>query len=214
MWTAGIVIFVMSWLTGQNVSLSCRLTIIYYAVALALGFLSRKFFGHVWTCIAIQIFIAACLVAGIYYLGKSDARNEARSDMGEQTTGSFQDRDDKVREFAIKEAPSVWKAYQFLSGAIDEQDRKISELRKTLELFDTNDDGDIDIRKLSRMRDELIASREAIKRSLDEAYLQSRKFAAAPDRKEFDELRKKAVDAGVKEAQSALQRYKVMKGQK
>lgn len=214
MWTAGIVVFVLSWLTTHNVLLPCCLTIGYYAVALTLGFLFRKMFSQVWISIAAQIVIAACLVAGFYYFDKSNARNEANSDIGEQTADSVQDKDYKVREFAIKEAPSVWKAYQFMSDAIGEQDGKISELRKTLEMFDASVDGDVGIRRLSRIRDELIASRDAIKSSLDEAYIQSRKFAAAPDRKEYDELRKKAIEDGVKEAQSALQKYKVMKGQK
>ena len=101
-----------------------------------------------------------------------------------------------------------------MSSAIEEQGEKIAELRKTLELFGTDADSDADFRKILKMRDELSASRDAIKAKLEEAYLQARKFAASPDRKDYDELRKKAVDDGVREAQSALQKYKALKGQK
>ena len=60
----------------------------------------------------------------------------------------------------------------------------------------------------------MAASCDSIMAKLEEACLQARKFAESPDKKEFDELRKKAIEDGAKEAQSALRRYKALKEQR
>jgi len=211
MWTAGIVVFLTIWLATQNVIVSCGLSIGYYAVAAASGFFLRKVSCSPWLCFAVHVAIASCLIAVLVYSRKFKEGESSAQDMPDQQMEPAQSKDDKVRDFALKEAPSVWNAYQVLVDAIEVQNKKIAELRKTLEMFDSNVGDDADVRNLSRVHDEMVASRDAIKAKLEEAYLQARKFAASPDRKEFDELRKKAVEDGVKEAQSALRRYKAMK---
>ena len=213
MWTAGIVLLIAAWWVTGNIVFACSLAGGYYAVALAFGFVFRKILSPVWLYVGVQVSIAVCLIAGLIYFSSPKGRTGG-SGASEQKADVIQGKDDKVRDFALKEAPSVWKAYQFLSGSIEERDRKIAELRKTLELFGLKPDEDADVRRLSRARDEMVASCDAIKTKLDEAYLQARKFAATPDRREFDELRKQAVEDGVKEAQAALKKYKAMKDQK
>lgn len=214
MWTAGIVVLIGTWWITQNITLACCLVGGYYAVALALGFVFRRILCPVWLRVSVQILIAICLIAGLFCFDSSSAKKITKSAVGEQGATIAQNRDDKVRDFALKEAPTVWKTYQVLTEAIEEQDKKIAELRKTLEMFISNVEEDADIRSLVKLRDELTTSRDAIKAKLEEAYLQARKFAATPDQTEFDELRKKAVEDGIKEAQSALKRYKAMKEQK
>ena len=213
MWTAGIVVLIGTWWITQNITLACSLAGGYYAVALALGFVFRKLLCPVWLYVCIQISIAVCLIAGLFYFNSPKMESD-RSVVREQKVDGIQGKEDKVWDFALKEAPSVWKAYQFLAGAIEERDKRIAELRKTLELFGLKADEDADVRRLLHVRDEMAASHDAIKAKLEEAYLQARKFAATPDRKEFDDLRKKAVDDGIQEAQAALKRYKAMKEQK
>ncbi|MBR5549049.1 MAG: hypothetical protein IKU71_04915, partial [Kiritimatiellae bacterium] len=44
-------------------------------------------------------------------------------------------KDDKIRSFALKDAPKVWSVYQSLQSEIDVQSGKIEELRKTLVTF-------------------------------------------------------------------------------
>ena len=213
MWTAGIVVLIGTWWITQNITLACCLAGGYYAIALALGFVFRTFLCPVWLYVCIQISIAVCLIAGLFYFNSPKMESD-RSVVREQKVDGIQGKEDKVWDFALKEAPSVWKAYQFLAGAIEERDKRIAELRKTLELFGLKADEDADVRRLLHVRDEMAASHDAIKAKLEEAYLQARKFAATPDRKEFDDLRKKAVDDGIQEAQAALKRYKAMKEQK
>ena len=213
MWTAGIVVLIGTWWITQNITLACCLAGGYYAVALALGFVFRKLLCPVWLYVCIQISIAVCLIAGLFYFNSPKMESD-RSVVREQKVDGIQGKEDKVWDFALNEAPSVCKAYQFLAGAIEERDKRIAELRKTLELFGLKADEDADVRRLLHVRDEMAASHDAIKAKLEEAYLQARKFAATPDRKEFDDLRKKAVDDGIQEAQAALKRYKAMKEQK
>lgn len=214
MWTAGIVVLIGTWWMTQNITLACCLAGGYYAVALVLGFVFRRILCPVWLRVSVQILIAICLIVGLFCFGSPSVKKTTKSAVHEQGATIAQNKDDKVRDFALKEAPSVWKAYQFLAGAIEEREKRIAELRKTLELFGLKADEDADVRRLLHVRDEMAASRDAIKAKLEEAYLQARKFAATPDRKEFDELRKKAVEDGINEAQTALKRYKAMKEQK
>lgn len=151
------------------------------------------------------------MVVGLFYFGSSNVNKTDNPVLRGLITTDAHAKDDKVRDFALKEAPSAWKAYQVLTEAVEEQDRKIEELRTTLAMFGLNVDEDADIRKLLQMRDELAGSRDTVKVKLEAAYLQSRKFAASPDSKEYDELRKQAIEDGVNEARSALQRYKTLK---
>lgn len=213
MWTAGIVVFIAAWWMTQNMLIACGLMICYYAVALILGIVLHKMLFPVWLRITVQILIAACLIVALYlFAAKRELASSTDSHLSQ--TEPAQNKDEKVRDFALREMPSVWRAYQVMSSAIEEQGEKIAELRKTLELFGTDADSDADFRKILKMRDELSASRDAIKAKLEEAYLQARKFAASPDRKDYDELRKKAIEDGVSEAQAALRKYKSLKEQK
>ena len=134
MWTAGIVVLIGTWWITQNITLACCLAGGYYAVALALGFVFRKLLCPVWLYVCIQISIAVCLIAGLFYFNSPKMESD-RSVVREQKVDGIQGKEDKVWDFALKEAPSVWKAYQFLAGAIEERDKRIAELRKTLELF-------------------------------------------------------------------------------
>lgn len=214
MWSAGIILLFATWWVTQNIVFASCIAGGYYVVALALGFVLRRVCRQTWICVSMQILIAACLFVGLFCIGYSSAKKADRSSLREQITSSDHSKDDKVRDFALREVPSVWKTYQVLNEAIEEQDKKIAELRTTLKMFGSNVDEDLDIRNLLQTRDEMTASRDAIKAKLEDAYLQTRKFATTPDRSEFDQLRKQVVEDSINEAQSALQRYKAMKEKK
>lgn len=214
MWSAGIIVLIATWWVTQNIVFASCIAGGYYVVALALGFVLRRVCRQTWICVSMQILIAACLFVGLFCFGYSNAKKADKSSLCEQTTSGDHSKDDKVLDFALREVPSVWKTYQVLNEAIEEQDKKIAELRTTLKMFASNVDEDADIRNLLQTRDEMTAARDAIKAKLDDAYLQTRKFAATPDGSEFDQLRKQVVEDSINEAQSVLQRYKAMKEKK
>ena len=118
---------------------------------------------------------------------------------------------DKVRTFALKDAPKVWDVYQALASEIDVQDGKIDELRKTLVAFGRSPEKDEDFNRICAQRDEMIRSQKALYVKLEDAYIAACKFAATPSRKDYNDLQKKAIEDGIKEAESAAAKFKELR---
>lgn len=120
-------------------------------------------------------------------------------------------KEDKLRTFALKDAPTVWNAYQALTSEIEVQGKKIEELRQTLATFGRDPEEDADFRRIRTMRDEMIRSRRSLHARLEDAYIAARKYEASPSRKDYQELHKKALEDGIKEADAATARFKEMR---
>lgn len=120
-------------------------------------------------------------------------------------------KDEKIRSFALKDAPKVWAVYQSLHSEIDIQNGKIEELRKTLEAFGKDPDRDVDFQRICDLRDDMIRSRKALRTKLEDAYIASRKYEASPSRKDYQELHKKALEDGILEADAAEAKFKEMR---
>lgn len=118
---------------------------------------------------------------------------------------------DKVRTFALKDAPKVWDVYQALASEIDVQDGKIDELRKTLVAFGRSPEKDEDFNRICVQRDEMIRSQKALYVKLEDAYIAACKFAATPSRKDYNDLQKKAIEDGIKEAELAAAKFKELR---
>ena len=120
-------------------------------------------------------------------------------------------KDDKIRSFALKDAPKVWAVYQTLQSEIDVQNGKIEKLRKTLVSFDKDPERDVDFQRICALRDEMVRSRHALRTKLEDAYIASRKYEASPSRKDYQELHKKALEDGILEADAAEAKFKEMR---
>ena len=120
-------------------------------------------------------------------------------------------KDEKIRSFALKDAPKVWTVYQSLQSEIVIQNGKIEELRKTLEAFGKDPEGDVDFQRICALRDDMIRTRKALRTKLEDAYIVSRKYEAAPSRKDYQELHKKALEDGIMEADAATEKFKGMR---
>ena len=123
-------------------------------------------------------------------------------------------KDEKIQAFALKEAPKVWEVYQSLKSEIDVQNEKIEELRKSLETFGRSPEQDTDFVRICALRDEMNRSREALRIKLEDAYVASKKYEAAPSRKDYQELHKKALEEGILEADHAEAKFKEMRRNK
>lgn len=123
-------------------------------------------------------------------------------------------KDEKIQAFALKEAPKVWEVYQSLKSEIDVQSAKIEELRKSLESFGRSPEQDTDFVRICALRDDMTRSRDALRTKLEDAYIAAKKYEAAPSRKDYQELHKKALEDGVLEADSASARFKEMRRNK
>ncbi len=120
-------------------------------------------------------------------------------------------KDDKIRSFALKDAPKVWAVYQSLQSEIDVQNGKIEKLRKTLVSFDKDPERDVDFQRICALRDEMVRSWKALRTKLEDAYIASRKYEASPSRKDYQELHKKALEDGILEADAAEAKFKEMR---
>ena len=118
---------------------------------------------------------------------------------------------DKLRSFALRDAPVIWKAHEQLKEAIVEQDVRIKDLAATLKEFDKNPETDSDYLAICAARGEMETSLKGIRRKLEEAYLAYCRFKATPSHKEYEELMRKALDDGMQAADAATRKFEQMK---
>ena len=118
---------------------------------------------------------------------------------------------DKLRTFALRDAPVIWKAHEQLKAAIVEQDVRIKDLAETLKEFDKNPETDSDYLAICAARGEMETSLKGIRRKLEEAYLAFCRFKATPSHKEYEELMRKSLDDGMQAADAATRKFEQMK---
>ena len=123
-------------------------------------------------------------------------------------------REEKLRSFTLKEAPILWTTYQNLQAEIENQNEKIDELRGALESFGRDPDADADFKRICSMRDEMIGSLRTMRTKIEDAYLAARKYEATPSRKDYAELRRKLLEDGIQEAESAAKKFTEMRNVK
>lgn len=123
-------------------------------------------------------------------------------------------REDKLRTFTLKESPKLWELYQNLKAEIQTQNRKIEELRIAFEEFNREPERDEDFKHICAMRDEMVRSRKVMRVKIEEAYLAARKYEATPSRKDYDELRRRLLEDGIREAESATRKFNMMRDAK
>lgn len=120
-------------------------------------------------------------------------------------------RTEKLRAFALAEAPAAWETYQVLAGEVELQSKRLEKLRKELSEFGRNPDADDDFRDLDRQLHDMKTMQDNVLAHLEAAYIAARKCEATPGRKDLDELRQKAIQDGIQEAESAAWRYRQMR---
>ena len=138
------------------------------------------------------------------------ARREAAQQM-EAAAKREEAKADKLRTFALRDAPVIWKTYEQLKAAIVEQDVRIKDLAETLREFDKNPETDSDYQAICAARGEMETSLKGIRRKLEEAYLAYCRFKATPSHKEYEELMRKALDDGMQAADAATRKFEQMK---
>lgn len=148
---------------------------------------------------------------------REEAEARVRAEQARQAREAAQReaaKEEKLRNFALKEAPRLWQTYQNLQAAISSQDQKIEDLRKTLTEFGMSPDSDSDFQRICSLRDEMVGSLKTMHTKIEDAYLASRKYEATPSKKEYAELRRKLLEDGLQEAEAAERRFKEMRNTK
>ncbi|MBR4172007.1 MAG: hypothetical protein IKR48_10185 [Kiritimatiellae bacterium] len=124
------------------------------------------------------------------------------------------ERKERIQTFAVKEAPSLWNAYRNLREELANHEKRINELRETLLEFGISPDEDSDYKRICAMRDEMGLTLQTMWSKMEDAYIASRKFEAAPSRKDYEEQRRKILEDGIREAEAAQRRFDEMRKNK
>ena len=147
---------------------------------------------------------------------KQEAQNAEQRRLAEEARLAEEQRrkneqEEKIRSFALKEASGVWAAYQALQSEIEVQNVKIEELRDALVKFGKDPEEDEDFKRITALRDDMIRSHKGLRKKLEDAYITWRKYEAAPSRKDYQELHRKAIEDGIREADAASEKFKEMR---
>ena len=121
---------------------------------------------------------------------------------------------EKIKTFALKEMPSAWATYQSLQSEIDVQNGKIDDLSNSLRAFDRNPERDEDFLRIRGLRDDMVQTCDTLWKRLEDAYLASKKFEAAPTSGNNKELLKRALEDGISEADAAAKKFQEMRLEK
>ena len=118
---------------------------------------------------------------------------------------------EKLRAFALAEAPTAWETYQTLAAEAEVQEKHLQALREEMVEFGRNPEGDDDFRELARQLQDMKTMRDNVVSRLEAAYIAARKSEATPGRQDLDELRRKALQDGIQEAEAASWRFRQMR---
>lgn len=117
-------------------------------------------------------------------------------------------------EFAIKEAPTIWRAIQEIQGEIEHVDANLSRLKSDLVDFNRDPERDPDYIAIGQRRKEMQTSLNKMWGNLENAYFAYMKFRATPGKKEYSEVMNKALEAGIHEAEMSEKRFNKMSAEK
>ncbi len=150
--------------------------------------------------------------AALAAVGESALAEPATARAGKP--GSSGTKEEKLRAFALAEAPTAWETYQTLAAEVELQTRRVESLRQELVEFGRTPEGDDDFRELSRQLQDMRVMRDNVVSRLEAAYIAARKCEATPGRQDLDDLRRKALQDGIQEAESASWRFRQMRDAK
>lgn len=119
-----------------------------------------------------------------------------------------------LQDFAMKESHKIWQTIQAMRAEMTTSGAKIKNLREELKLFDRNPESDEDYRALVAGLQELKHAYDAIFDKLEDAYITAKKYEASPNRKDDQDMMKRALEDGIQDANMATERYKAMTRQK
>lgn len=119
-------------------------------------------------------------------------------------------RESVLREFALREAPSIWRAVQDLRGEIATMESKLAKVKGELLEFNRDPASDSDYQELCALLEKMKSSQETIWDKLETAYLSHLKFRATPGRREYEETMRKALNDGIREAEAVTRQFDKM----
>ena len=121
---------------------------------------------------------------------------------------------DMLREFALSEAPALWKTVQELKDEKKIREESLLRLDREMREFGRNPVEDTDYLELQASVRDLDRVIEEVMVKLEDAYIAREKFNATPGRKNYNELMRRTLEDGIREADSAANRYQKLRDAK
>lgn len=112
-----------------------------------------------------------------------------------------------LRDFALKESPKLWQTVQTIRAQVATRRKGLARLRSDLKEFNIKPETDADYRRLQGEIDTLLDGLASVFDCLEQAYIAAKKFELSPASASHEEVMKRALEEGVKEADNAARRY-------
>lgn len=169
-----------------------------------------------WVAFAVSILVCLCVVHGDKVRTKhvNDAKERApavqEESMQKEKENLRREKRELIKEFALKESPSMWEIFQNLEATIVNQRNQLDSVKQTLESFGRKAEDDNDYAVIKRRLDKLVIVRMTLWQRMVQAYIQSCKFKVSSGDAQQRELCRTAMDNAVREAELAKKRYQEM----
>ena len=115
-----------------------------------------------------------------------------------------------LRDFALKESPKLWQTIQTIRAQVATRRKGLARLKADLLEFNIKPESDADYSRLQGEIDTLLDGLVSVFGSLEQAYIAAKKFELSPTCTSHEEVMKRALEEGVKEADSVAKRYQEM----
>lgn len=119
-----------------------------------------------------------------------------------------------LREFALRESPTLWQAVTRLREMVAGQKLKERELKSAIEDMGLRAEQDSDLMKLIAARKKMELAVGEVLKKVEKAYIQSKRYEAEPSSREMAEISRLLENEGADEADAASRRYCAMTDEK
>ena len=117
-----------------------------------------------------------------------------------------------LRDFALKESPKLWQTIQSIRAQVATRRKGLAQLKVDLQEFNVKPESDADYTRLQGEIDSLLDGLAGVFGNLEQAYIAAKKFELSPTSMNQEEVMNRALEEGVKEADSVAKRYELTNG--
>lgn len=161
---------------------------------------------------AIAVVFVGLLIRGCDKESQRQDEMETKRRLEEQEQRE-REREKCFREFWEREAPRVWTTYQKLNAEIEMIHSRNSELRRKLELYGRNHENNDVYRQNLAVISTVEDHRKKLWKKMEDAYLRSVEFKAAPNTRD-NEILKGLIEDASQEARADENKFRGMREQK
>ena len=123
-------------------------------------------------------------------------------------------KDSVMKDFAVREMPSVWNTIQKLKIAAKEQDEKVKKFESDLMKLGRVPENEPKYVKTCENRYQLVELLKSVYKNLEDAYIAAQHFEVSVGDKKLESIKNKTIEDGIREAEMASRRYEQLMEEK